>query len=152
MFLNNHTGLYMEFKTAALEDFDVAFSYIERLWNYNTYVKEEVYDVYKKVISDQNAFAFFLIDNGSYAGFCHGCYFQTFWMSGLTCYVSSIITDDNVRGQGYGTALMDHARKLAESRGCRAMILDSGFPRTAAHEFYETYGFEKGCYGFEMIL
>lgn len=142
----------MEYKTAAPEDFDIAFSYIEQLWTYNTYVRDDVSKVYKEILEDPNSFAFFLIDNDEYVGFCHGCYFNTFWMTGLTCYVSSIITNENARGKGYGIALMDHAKELAESKKCRAIILDSGFPRISAHNFYEKYGFEKSCYGFELLL
>ena len=32
----------MEFKTATMADFDVAFDYIEKLWTYNTYDKEVI--------------------------------------------------------------------------------------------------------------
>ena len=46
----------------------------------------------------------------------------------------------------------DHVKKLAKARGCKAIILDSGMPRKAAHAFYERYGFEKSCYGFELFL
>ena len=28
------------------------------------------------------------------AVFCHGSFFLTFWMSGMTCYLASIITDE----------------------------------------------------------
>ncbi len=142
----------MEIKTASLEDFDTAFDFIVSLWTYNTYNKEEVFKVYSEVINDKNSFAFFLINNGKYTGFCHGDYFNTFWMSGLTCYVSSLIVDENERHKGYGKALMDHAVKLAKEKGCKAVILDSGLPRKSAHSFYENYGFEKSCYGFEFIL
>ena len=47
---------------------------------------------------------------------------------------------------------MDHAKELAKQRGCKAITLDSGLPRTGAHGFYEHYGFEKSCYGFELAL
>lgn len=91
-------------------------------------------------------------DDGTFHGFCHGDYFQTFWMSGLTCYVSSLITNEEDRGKGYGVKLLDHAKKLAKERGCKAITLDSGLPRIQAHGFYEHYGFEKSCYGFELAL
>ncbi len=48
--------------------------------------------------------------------------------------------------------LLDHAKKLAKERGCKAITLDSGLPRVQAHGFYEHYGFEKSCYGFELAL
>jgi GNAT superfamily N-acetyltransferase len=85
-------------------------------------------------------------------GFCHGTFFNTFWLSGQTCYLSSIISNEDVRGKGYGIKLMDHAKELAEARGCHAIILDSGMPRVAAHRFYEIYGFEKCAYCFEFKL
>lgn len=95
---------------------------------------------------------FFLIDDAGYHGFCHGDFFNTFWMSGLTCYVSSLITREEDRGKGYGTAMLDYVKDMAKEKGCKAVTLDSGLPRTGAHTFYQKYGFEKSCYGFELIL
>ena len=142
----------MAFKMATLEDFDVAFSYIKKLWTYNTYDREEIFKVYQAVLNDENSFAFFLVDEGRYLGFCHGAYFNTFWLSGMTCYLSSLIVDEHERKKGYGTKLMDYAKKLAKERGCKAIVLDSGLPRLEAHQFYEDYGFEKGCYGFDYYI
>ena len=157
----------MEFKTATMADFDVAFDYIEKLWTYNTYDKEVIRKVYADVLADENSFAFFLMDGDTYHGFCHGAYFnafwlsgidsdapvsELFWLSGMTCYVSSIITNEDERGKGCGVKLMDHAKELAKARGCKALVLDSGMPRTQAHRFYEIYGFEKSCYGFDYYL
>ena len=143
----------MKIKQAALENFDIAFHYIEALWTYNTYDYASVKKVYEEVLADDNSFAFFAVDEeGKYHGFCHGDYFNTFWMTGLTCYVSSLITNEKDRGKGYGVLLLDHAKELAMQRNCKAMILDSGLPRTGAHGFYEHYGFEKSCYGFELLL
>ena len=48
----------MEFKTATMADFDVAFDYIEKLWTYNTYDKEVIRKVYADVLADENSFAF----------------------------------------------------------------------------------------------
>lgn len=142
----------IKFKKAEEEDFPEAMKFIRALWDYNTYEDEATKKVYDKVIRDPESFAFFLIDDGEYVGFCHGDYFQTFWMCGLTCYVSSIITRADMRNQGYGREMMDHATMLAKERGCKALILDSGMPRKEAHQFYEHYGFEKSCYGFEKAL
>ena len=48
--------------------------------------------------------------------------------------------------------MVDHVKQLAGARGCKAIILDTGMPRKMAHTFYEKYGFEKSCYGFELFL
>lgn len=143
----------MKFKAAAPEDFETAFAYIKKLWDYNTYDRDTIRQVYREVLEGENNFAFFLTDeDGGFHGFCHGAYFATFWLSGKTCYVSSIITNEEDHGKGYGVMLMDHAKALARELGCKGMVLDSGFPRTGAHRFYETYGFEKSCYGFDLLL
>lgn len=142
----------MDIKIADVNDFDIAFKFIEALWDYNKYNKTDVKKVYNEVINDNNSFAFFVVDEGQYKGFCHGDYFNTFWMSGKTCYVSSLITNEQDRGKGYGTFLLNYAKKIAKDNNCRAMILDSGLPRLNAHKFYEKYGFEKSCYGFELML
>lgn len=145
-------NVIMEIRKASAEDFDVVFDFIEKLWTYNTYDREEIRKVYMDVINDERSFAFLLWDEGICRGMCHGDYFNTFWMSGLTCYVSSLITRETDRGKGYGVALLDHVKELAKQRGCKAITLDSGLPRTGAHGFYEHYGFEKSCYGFEMMI
>lgn len=142
----------MKFKNAVMEDYDIAFDFIEKLWTYNDYDREEIRKVYQDVIESKDSFAFFAVENGEYRGFCHGAYFNTFWLSGMTCYLSSIISAENVRGKGYGLALMDEAVRRARERGCKGIVLDSGFPRKEAHEFYEKYGFDKSCYGFDLIL
>jgi ribosomal protein S18 acetylase RimI-like enzyme len=142
----------MEIRDATMDDFDLAFDYIEKLWTYNTYDRETIRKVYGDVLENPADFAFFLYDGGKPLGFCHGTFFNTFWLSGQTCYVSSIITDEAARGKGHGVKLMDHAKKLARERGARAVVLDSGMPRAEAHRFYEIYGFEKCAYCFELKL
>lgn len=141
-------------RNATMEDFDTAFDFIEKLWTYNDYDKETIRKVYKEVLDNESDFAFFLMsdDGREYIGFSHGTYFNTFWLSGQTCYLSSIITDDKYRNQGYAHKMMDHVKELATQRGCHAIVLDSGFPREDAHSFYEKYGFEKAAYCFELPL
>lgn len=142
----------MTFEKATSKDFDTAYTFIQQLWSYNSYDPIKTREVYEKIIHDKNSFFFFLKDNGEYKGFCHGDYFQTFWMCGLTCYISSLFTCDQDRHKGYGRAMLDHAKELALEKNCRAVILDSGMARIDAHRFYENYGFEKSCYGFELLL
>lgn len=142
----------MHLKPAEPNDFDSAFHYIKELWDYNTYDEAEMREVYKDILNDKNSFAYFLTDDDTYYGFCHGVYFKTFWMSGITCYLSTLIVDPLSRGKGYGKTILDSVKKLAESKDCKCIILDSGLPRKDAHKFYEHYGFEKGCYGFELKL
>lgn len=142
----------MEIRNATMDDFEIAFDYIEKLWETNVYDRDTIRKVYQEVLENENDFAFFLFDEGEVKGFCHGTFFNTFWHSGKSCYVSSIITNEEDRGKGYGIKLMDHAKKMAEDLGCKAMFLDSGLQRKGAHRFYEIYGFEKCAYCYMLKL
>ena len=70
----------MEIRKATAEDFDIVFDFIEKLWTYNTYDREEIRKVYMDVIDDERSFAFLLWDEGICRGMCHGDYLNTFWM------------------------------------------------------------------------
>lgn len=142
----------MEFKPALASDFDEAFYYIKNLWYYNDYDKTETKKLYLKTLSDENNYMFFGVENEEYHGFCHTIFFNTFWLSGLTCYISAIITNENERRKGYGTQILDEVKRIAKKKKCKGIILDSGIPRKEAHKFYETQGFERSCYGFDYIL
>lgn len=45
-------------KQATKQEFEQAFYFIERLWDYNVYDKEAVRNVYKEILADENSFAF----------------------------------------------------------------------------------------------
>lgn len=104
------------------------------------------------VIGDERSFAFLLWDEGICRGMCPWRLFQYILDVGTHMLCVKLITREEDRGKGYGVALLDHAKKLAKQRGCKAITLDSGLPRTGAHGFYEHYGFEKSCYGFELTI
>ena len=87
----------MQIKAATMEDYNIAFDYFEKLWTFNTYDYEETKKVYEKVLADANSFVFFALDDaGNYHGLCHGSYIETFWMTGCTCYVASLITNKDM--------------------------------------------------------
>lgn len=48
----------MKIKNATIKDFDTAYEYIKKLWDYNTYDYETTKEVYEKVLQDENSFAF----------------------------------------------------------------------------------------------
>jgi len=123
-----------------------------KLWAHKTYDKDIIQKVYKNVLANGSNFAFFLFDDGKPKGFCHGHFFDTFWHSGQTCYLASIIVNQEERKKGYGGTMLDHAKELAKEKGCHAIILDSSMIRKESHEFYEDYGFEKSAFCFGLIL
>ena len=142
----------MIIRNAKIEDFTNVFELVKVLWDYNTYEFNRTYEIYSKILYGDNTFAYVVEKDNEIIGFCHGDYFQTLWMCGETCYLSGIIIKSSFRGKGIGQILMKHIKSKAVEYGCKAIILESGILRRDAHKFYERFGFEKSCYGFEMII
>jgi GNAT superfamily N-acetyltransferase len=61
--------------------------------------------------------------------------------AGHRFYVDDLVTDETLRSSGVGHALLAFLEKLARSRGCKTIELDSGTHRTRAHKFYFREGF-----------
>ena len=142
----------MEFKTATMDDFDVAFDYIEKLWDYNTYDKEVIRKVYADVLADEDSFAFFLMDGDTYHGFCHGAYFNTFWLSGMTCYVSSIITNADERGKGNGSSSWTTPRSWPRPGAARPWCWTPACPGSRPTGSTRSTALKRACYGFDYYL
>ena len=67
--------------------------------------------------------------------------------------ISVIVTDQRVRKQGVGGALMAYAEELALQHGCDSTWLVSGKARTGdAHPFYRGLGYEATGYRFIKML
>ena len=58
------------------------------------------------------------------------------FMHGRFMYIDDLVTAERWRSKGYGTALNDYLRELAQREGCSSVHLDSGTHRTGAHRFY----------------
>ena len=80
----------MEYRNAAPADFETAFAWIKQLWSYRTCDRAQTEAVYRRVLANPDSFFFFLEDQSVCRGMCHGDYFDTFWMQGPTCFVSSL--------------------------------------------------------------
>lgn len=57
-------------------------------------------------------------------------------VDGVQMYVDDLISDEALRSQGIGKALLDHLQRLARDAGCVKFNLDSGTQRQQAHKFY----------------
>jgi len=57
--------------------------------------------------------------------------------------VEGVMVDPATQGQGIGRAMMRHAMREAERRGCYKLVLSSNLKRDRAHAFYEGLGFEQ---------
>ncbi len=71
---------------------------------------------------------------------------------GLHLYVDDLVTDEKLRSEGVGHALMEHLQDLARAADCEACTLDSGTQRTQAHKFYFREGMVVSSFHFRKPL
>ena len=67
-----------------------------------------------------------------------------------TGVVEDVAVAPESQRQGIGRAMMSHAREQCRLAGCYKLMLSSGLPRTSAHRFYESLGFERHGYSFAI--
>lgn len=57
-------------------------------------------------------------------------------------WLTAVVVDENVRGQGVGSALIKRAEEWAKERGALRISLTSALRRKEAHEFYKARDYE----------
>ena len=69
---------------------------------------------------------------------------------------SAIVEDVVVRAEhqslGVGRTMMAHAMDLAREAGCYKLVLSSNQKRVGAHAFYESLGFQRHGYSFQIEM
>ncbi|HEY9773538.1 MAG TPA: GNAT family N-acetyltransferase [Planktothrix sp.] len=68
--------------------------------------------------------------------------------------ICGLVTDESVRGQGHGAALVRHAEEWARGRGATEVSVRSNVVRKEAHGFYQRRGYEifKQSYAFKKKI
>ena len=77
---------------------------------------------------------------------------QTMLAHGRFLYVDDLVTDENLRGKGYGARLLDWLSAEARDAGCSGLQLDSGTHRQEAHAFYFGRGLRVTSFHFARKL
>ncbi|WP_211471311.1 GNAT family N-acetyltransferase [Collimonas humicola] len=57
--------------------------------------------------------------------------------------LDAVVVSRACRGQGIGSAMLDHAVRIAGEAGCYKIALSSNLKRMDAHRFYENFGFKQ---------
>lgn len=66
--------------------------------------------------------------------------------------VEAVRVSSELRGQGIGRRLMEHAHERGRARGCALAQLTSDKQRPEAHRFYRSLGYEQSHEGFKLPL
>lgn len=83
---------------------------------------------------------------------CAGFRFHEFLAWGKVLYIDDLITDSEVRKNGFATKLLKWVIELAKNEGCNEVHLDSGPQRHEAHRLYLNHGFKIVAYHFAHDL
>jgi GNAT superfamily N-acetyltransferase len=66
--------------------------------------------------------------------------------------VEAVAVHPESQGQGVGRAMMQHALEQCRLAACYKMTLSSNLKREDAHRFYDSLGFTRHGYSFQMEL
>ena len=72
-------------------------------------------------------------------------------VDGVQMYVDDLVSEDTLRSQGIGKALLDHTQRIAREAGCTKFNLDSGTQRQQAHKFYFREGMVVTSFHFAKV-
>ena len=71
---------------------------------------------------------------------------------GREFYCDDLVTDEPARSKGAGRAMLAYMERVARSRGCDVLALDSGTQRQQAHKFYFREGLVASAFHFTKKL
>ena len=68
------------------------------------------------------------------------------------CRITAIVVDQNMRGAGIGSQLVDFAKELSKQRLCSKLEVTTSLVRQATQQYYEKIGFAKTSYRYAQEL
>jgi GNAT superfamily N-acetyltransferase len=90
--------------------------------------------------------------DGAVVGFCSLEFHLRLNRLRPEAWIPDLIVTEGMRGRGIGRALLQRAFDLARERDCRAVVLDSGLQREAAHRLYRSAGMRDSALHFTLPL
>ena len=99
------------------------------------------FNVYVAIINDEivGTFELLIMDNLAHMGAPSGI-------------VEDVVVRSDFRNQGIGKKMMCFALEECKKNGCYKMTLSSNLKRDRAHQFYESLGFKKHGFSFQIDI
>ncbi|MFC1736169.1 GNAT family N-acetyltransferase [Candidatus Hydrogenedentota bacterium] len=142
----------MNIRGCKSSDFEVVLVFLEKLWPEKRLNQQRLKVVYERALASRDQDYICVEENSNVIGFCSLTMRNNLWQEGHLGHIDVLFVDEAYRGSGIGSALLNHASRLAKECGCRRVELDSAFHRKEAHRFYEANGFENRGYLFSKVL
>ncbi len=133
-------------------DFDGVLQLLRQLWPDKQLDPAQLRVVYDSVLTSEFQFHLCAVEGENLVGFGSLSLRSSLWEAGCLGHIDELIVDQKHRQRGIGLQLLFALIDLARQNGCGRIELDSAFHRTAAHEFYESQGFENRAYLFSRLI
>ena len=107
-------------------------------------------DYMQRMFGEGAEMAILLQAGSARAAAVYRCHHTTF--HGYRFYVDDLVTDEEQRGRGFGTKMIDWCERRARERGCDVLDLESGTQRPRTHKFYFRHDLGIFAFGFTKPL
>jgi len=142
----------VKIRKATENDFDKVYPLFEQLWPNKELDRDALRTVFYRGVNSATDELWCLDDGNQPIGFCAYAIVNNLWQAGYIAYMYAMVVDEQQRGKGFGTMLIEASIEDAKVKGLKLLELDSGFHREKAHEFYLKLGFEKRAFLFSHPL
>jgi GNAT superfamily N-acetyltransferase len=126
-------------------DFEPVFALLRQLWPDRELDRQALEGVFLYNLDSASQHYLCAVSGEELLGFCSLSVRKSLWGQGFLGYLDELVVDEDRRGEGIGSRLLERALELAREDGCSRVELDSAFHREDAHSFYEKHGFERIC-------
>ena len=99
-----------------------------------------------------NSNCFVVTDNGQVVGITHYALQTSTWAKNNYCYLEDLFVNPDLRGKGYGRALIDAVRDFAITQGSSRLYWNTDHDNTTARKLYDTYTNESGKVQYRIHL
>ena len=117
---------------------------------YDTAVSKTEMLISKSLNGDNNIYVGLL--DGSVVGVISFIYFDYFPSAEKLCRITAIVVDEEVRGSGIGSKLINYVKLKALGEKCNMLEVTTSLRREKTQAYYESIGFQKTSYKYVQRL
>ena len=108
-------------------------------------VDERVKQIWQAIVEDPNHFCLVIEEEGIIVSSCILVIIHNLTRNARPyAVIENVVTHEQYRKRGYGTAVLKKAIEIAKEKGCYKVMLMTGKKDEATLRFYERAGFNRG--------
>lgn len=107
-------------------------------------INEEILILWRSIIADDKHHIILAIEDGKIVSSCVLVIVPNLTHNQASYgLIENVVTDKNYRGKGYGTAVLNYAKEIADKEKCYKIMLLTGLKEESTLKFYEKVGFNR---------